>query len=256
MTHRHFTRFTWLLLTLWLSISTAASDAASFSVTSPATRVTLVELFTSEGCSSCPPADRWLSGLQQAPGLWRDFIPVAFHVDYWDYIGWPDRFASPAYTTRQRTYAAQQSMRTIYTPGVFRNGKEWRQWRRQPGESVDDGTPGALSLNVDGQIASVRFDAAEKAAAFAVTVALLGFDIETKVKAGENSGRTLAHDFVVLALAQTGLDRIEEGNAVSFYGTLARPESPINADRQALVAWVSAAGSQDPIQAVGGWFKN
>jgi len=68
-------------------------DAADF--TSTARQVNLVELFTSEGCSSCPPAEGWFSKLKQEPGLWTDFVPVAFHVDYWDTIGWTDRFASP-----------------------------------------------------------------------------------------------------------------------------------------------------------------
>ena len=64
----------------------------------------MLELFTSQGCSSCPPADAWLSGLVQRSGLWREVIPLAFHVDYWDRIGWKDRFANPGYSERQRDY--------------------------------------------------------------------------------------------------------------------------------------------------------
>ena len=124
----HYLRVLGLCVSLVMSTHAMQSHAASLSVKSPATQVDLIELYTSEGCSSCPPADRWVSSLQNEPGLWRDFIPVAFHVDYWDYIGWPDRFASPAFTARQYVYAQQQSMRTVYTPGFFNNGKEWR-WR-------------------------------------------------------------------------------------------------------------------------------
>lgn len=69
-------------------------------------RVRVIELFTSEGCSSCPPADAWLSGLMDDPGLWNSLIPVAFHVDYWDHIGWKDRFSDAAFTERQRRYAS------------------------------------------------------------------------------------------------------------------------------------------------------
>ena len=117
-----------IVFSLLISTYAAGCLGASLSIESPPTQVDLIELYTSEGCSSCPPADRWVSSLQDEPGLWRDFIPLAFHVDYWDYIGWVDRFASPAFTARQYRYAAQQSMRTVYTPGFFNNGKEWR-WR-------------------------------------------------------------------------------------------------------------------------------
>jgi len=71
----------------------AANPVLEFS--SGTNHVSLVELYTSEGCSSCPPADRWFSELKRDDGLWREFVPLAFHVDYWDYIGWQDRFASP-----------------------------------------------------------------------------------------------------------------------------------------------------------------
>ena len=76
----------------------------------------LVELYTSEGCSSCPPADRWLSSLKDDEGLWKEFVPLAFHVDYWDYIGWEDRFADKQYSQRQRRYAHEFSEPTVYTP--------------------------------------------------------------------------------------------------------------------------------------------
>ena len=88
----------------------------------------MLELYTSEGCSSCPPADSWLSSLKNEDGLWREFIPLAFHVDYWDYIGWKDRFASPKNSNRQRQYARGQSLKTVYTPGFLYNGEEWRGW--------------------------------------------------------------------------------------------------------------------------------
>ena len=83
----------------------------------------VVELYTSEGCSSCPPADRWLSTLKGQP-----VVAQAFHVGYWDYIGWVDRFASPAHTTRQRQVAAAIGLRNIYTPQVVRNGQDWREY--------------------------------------------------------------------------------------------------------------------------------
>ena len=70
------------------------------------TQSTLIELFTSEGCSSCPPAEKWMSGLKSNQDLWKKIIPVTFHVDYWDHLGWRDRFAKPEFTSRQQRYAA------------------------------------------------------------------------------------------------------------------------------------------------------
>src|SRR5947207_690518 len=89
-------------------------------------RVALLELFTSEGCSSCPPAETWLSGLRSSAGLWKEFVPVAFHVDYWDYLGWRDPWASAGFSDRQRAYAALWHSDSTYTPGFVLNGKEWR----------------------------------------------------------------------------------------------------------------------------------
>src|SRR6476660_686425 len=66
------------------------------------TQSMLIELFTSEGCSSCPPAEKWLSALKSNQDLWKKIVPVAFHVDYWDRLGWRDRFAKPDFTSRQQ----------------------------------------------------------------------------------------------------------------------------------------------------------
>src|SRR5271170_5592196 len=111
------------------------------------TNATLVELYSSEGCSSCPPAEAWMSKLKASPNLWNDLFPVVFHVDYWDGLGWPDRFARPAYTQRQRNYAARLGQDSVYTPEFITNGREWRGWfhgdRLPPAQ---DATSGDLML--------------------------------------------------------------------------------------------------------------
>ena len=89
----------------------------------------MIELYTSEGCSSCPPADRWLSSLKGTAAE-GGAVVQAFHVSYWDYIGWIDRFASPAYTVRQREVAAWNGKSGIYTPQLVRNGQDWRDYSR------------------------------------------------------------------------------------------------------------------------------
>ena len=90
-------------------------------------QVALLELYTSQGCSSCPPADAWLSELKNESGLWTEFVPVALHVSYWDYLGWKDRFSKKEYSSRQRLHKGQGHVKVVYTPGFFLNGKEWKR---------------------------------------------------------------------------------------------------------------------------------
>ncbi len=108
--------------------ATSLMAAAPTTFESGETPAALVELFTSEGCSSCPPADAWVSTLKGNPGLWKRIVPVVFHVDYWNSLGWSDRFSSPENTARQRRYAAVWGTDSVYTPGMVLNGREWRNW--------------------------------------------------------------------------------------------------------------------------------
>ena len=103
-----------------------AHAAEPIVIESGATQTAVVELYTSEGCNSCPPADRWLSRLAQTPQAEDEVLALAFHVDYWDYLGWKDRFSSSEYTSRQRQLGANNLQRTIYTPEFFVNGMEAR----------------------------------------------------------------------------------------------------------------------------------
>ena len=96
-------------------------------------RLQLVELYTSEGCSSCPPADRWLSTLKGRP----DVLAAAFHVAYWDHLGWRDRFASAAFTARQSQLQRSSGARHVYTPQVLVNGRDWRRWPELPGAPAE-----------------------------------------------------------------------------------------------------------------------
>ena len=240
-----------LLAGLFMASLTNTALADRLVIESPPQQVALLELYTSEGCSSCPPADRWVSGLKTQPDLWRRFIPVSFHVDYWDYIGWPDRFASPAFTNRQRRHASEQSMRTIYTPGFFLNGAEWRWRGRDLQADLEKAPAGILQLEINDADLTIQFDSELPHGGLQASVALLGFGIETRVKAGENAGRTLNHDFVVLSIDLAPLKR--DGDV--FKATLAPPSRTVEAERYAIVAWVNDEGSQVPIQAAGGWWE-
>ena len=165
------------------------------------TRIHLLELFTSEGCSSCPPAEAWLTQLKQENGLWRDFVPLAFHVDYWDHLGWRDRFATKEWTARQQTYAARWNAGSVYTPGFVLDGRESQA--RLPGNSKE--IVGTLLLKTNGDDARVSFKPAQnEARAHDVYVASLGFALTADVAAGENKGLKLSHDFVVLSLQKGG----------------------------------------------------
>ncbi|MCB1758382.1 MAG: DUF1223 domain-containing protein [Gammaproteobacteria bacterium] len=212
---------------------------------STSARSTVIELFTSEGCSSCPPADRWLSRLKDDPRLWRELVPMAFHVDYWDYIGWQDRFADAQFSARQRAHQRSGNLRSVYTPGFVVNGKEWRGWfsgRKMP----DSGSQaGVLRITLDGSRVTAEYDRAEEGA-YELSVALLGFDLSNDVASGENAGKRLRHDFVVLA---THSSTAADGRWQFDFSALER----VSSGRLAISAWVSRKGDPAPLQATGGW---
>jgi hypothetical protein len=176
----------------------AAMAGPSCQATSGINAPTVVELYTSEGCSSCPPADKWLSTLKGKP----DVLALAFHVNYWDRLGWVDRFASPEATSRQYELARVAGSSQVYTPQVVVGGRDWRQWPRLPA-SHSSSTPAAgqapsITLARDGDVVTAQINAATGSnARLAGYWAVLEDQHESKVRAGENSGETLRHDHVV-----------------------------------------------------------
>jgi hypothetical protein len=216
-------------------------------------KVALLELFSSEGCSSCPPAETWLSGLKRSPRLWLEFVPVAFHVDYWDYLGWRDPWAAKNFSDRQRNYAESWRSDSIYTPGFVLNGKEWRDWSRLTDGPRSDGTKvGILKIGSrDLEHWQVSFDPPSGSKGeYEIHAALLENGLTSEVKAGENRGRRLTHDFVVTALADSSMKIDEKG----IHGELFLTETKkIQAGRVAIAAWVTRIGRMEPVQAVGGW---
>ncbi len=242
-------------LLLCLALAGAVPATAQVQrIESPGHRVTLLELFTSEGCSSCPPAEKWVNALEEDPRLWERLVPVAFHVDYWDYIGWPDRFASPAYSQRQREHARRGGLGSVYTPSFVVHGEEWRGWFRYP--SLDLASPppaGIITLDVaaDGSLVAAFTAAQVSPQPLELHLAVLGFDLRTRVEAGENAGRTLEHDFVVLGYGRFPMS----GASPRFTATARLPAADTPAPRRALAAWVSRQGEPRPLQAAGGWLQ-
>ena len=182
------------------------SYAAECSAKSGAATVALLELYTSEGCSSCPPADKWLSGIKQDASK---IIPLAFHVDYWDYIGWKDKFSKAEYSDRQRKIAAFGGAGFVYTPQFVMNGRDFKgsdgsrlnsmietsqKLASRANLSLDAVTQanGEITLKTSAQ--AVKPSDAKNADIF---VALYENKLVSFVKAGENSGRELKHDYVV-----------------------------------------------------------
>ncbi len=236
-----------LLLSASLAVLSLSAFARDMTFKSTAARTHLLELYTSEGCSSCPPAERWLTQLQQSPRLWKDFVPVAFHVDYWDNLGWPDRFAAKAFTTRQRALAATWHTGTIYTPGFVLDGAEWsgRSLDRIP---VASGDAGILTATVvDPQNVTATFHPSSRATAFEANIAILGFDLSVHVKAGENSGRELLHDFVVLSHEVKSMRA--DGDTFRVDAKIPPHKIPM---KTAVAVWITEPGNLTPIQAVGG----
>lgn len=230
------------------------SPAAEQRLVGGPNRVALVELFTSEGCSSCPPAERWLGSLREEPGLWRDFVPLAFHVNYWDHLGWPDRFASREFTQRQRAHASRWGTDAVYTPCFVRNGAEWRPEPRPPAASSEKAGLLVVTLHANRR-ARAEFTpivAARADAVYDLHVALLGSGLGSQVTAGENRGETLRHEFAVLALQKHRLAAGGAASAIEFD----LPRSKIaEVPRQALAAWITLRGELAPLQATGGWLE-
>jgi hypothetical protein len=189
-----------LLLAVSMASAQAAADEHKMAKSGPQ-RVALVELFTSEGCSSCPPADAWLSTVP-GQGLGLDkLVPLALHVDYWNDIGWPDPFSHARYTARQEQ-VARRSGSGLYTPELVLNGRELRDrgslvervraLAAQPSPAMltivadTAGDRVRARVTLDGQVAKPR-----------LFLALYENDLAVAVPRGENGGRTLHHDFVV-----------------------------------------------------------
>jgi hypothetical protein len=224
----------------------------------PASHVSLLELYTSEGCNTCPPAEEWISKLQQDRRLWTQLVPVTLHVDYWDNLGWKDPFDSHAYTERQQQIAGEAHSlagMVIYTPQFVLDGRDWRGWVNDKPLQVDDSAKlGPLVLTADGRKVTVRFSPTQpRSEALQVHVVLMAFGVDVPVGAGENKGATLRHDFLAVADAGAALKQDLHG-AYQGVLTLPRPVA-VKAARYALAAWVSASGSPLPIQATGGWLK-
>jgi hypothetical protein len=239
--------------------STAALPVAAVAaceVRSGPKTAALVELYTSEGCSSCPPADRQLSRLREALDPAAEAVPLALHVGYWDYIGWKDPFAQEAFGNRQSWLVHANGQRTVYTPQFFVSGTELRSSRATLRDAVRrvNGMPAAAAIRVRASFAptgALALDAEATAPAgtdpAVLYLAVAENGLVSRVTRGENGGATLSHDHVVRAWI----------GPISLRGGTARVQREIglpaawNSARLEMIAFVQEERTGRVLQAVG-----
>lgn len=241
------------------TLTTAAAPAAGADVAcrgaSGPRVVPLIELYTSEGCNSCPPADRWLAKTF-APGADGAASVLAFHVDYWDKLGWPDRFARAAWSERQGAIARASRSATVYTPQVVLQGTDldWRDAAasREIARASSAAPRASIAVEAQGKdrsvavVASARIPAAADRAGARLLVAYVDGGHVTDVKRGENRGVTLRHEHVVRELATSGA--ADASGALVLDTTIALPAEA--GTHPQLVAFVERDAPREVLQSV------
>ncbi len=199
-------RYFLLVVLLIPGILTAFAEAPS---AAPKRVPVIVELFTSEGCSSCPPADVLLVQLNQQGIPGADVIALGQHVDYWNHLGWADRFSSAKFSHRQNDYSNRFGLDSVYTPQMVVNGhaqfvgNDTGQARKAITEAASQPAQSKVGLSLDGtQKLGIEVSGAEKPAQ--VMLAITEDNLTTEVARGENGGRTLRHAAVVRDLRKIG----------------------------------------------------
>jgi len=228
------------------------SFAEPVSFTSKDKKSTVIELFTSQGCSSCPSAEAYINAYIDNKDLWSKYIPIVFHVDYWDYIGWKDVFAQSQFTSRQYLYAKLKHVRTVYTPAFIVNGSAWRRGFFNSTPNANGLDNGVLDITVNGKkvVATFKMTASNivrnNAMPLNLNIAVLGMDMVVDITAGENEGRLAKHNFVVLGYSSLLSDKSSWNMQLPVFKS-------VKSARYAFVSWISTQSDPTPLQAVGGW---
>jgi hypothetical protein len=250
-------QFACAVLLLWFIRSYTTYAQAPLVFVSPTRPFIVLELYSSQGCSSCPPAEHWVSQFVDSPALFSQVFPLVFHVDYWDYIGWSDPFALAEFSQRQQRFKQAGKIKAVYTPGFVVNGKEWRGWFSQPRSTAyllaQKGmeTTDSLQLSVSKDQFNITLKDAtgrhlnnsERYANSTLNIALLGMGLRIAVSRGENASKILLEDFVVLRFTQYTWQAEQ---------VLALPRTKIHAPRYALLVYLSSADGLSPRLAAGG----
>ncbi len=244
------------LLAFCVILTPATAQAATCSATSPPGTTALIELYTSEGCDSCPPADRWLSTLKRGNQAAAQVVALAFHVDYWDRLGWQDRYASPQFGRRQTEQVRLHGGRTVYTPQVMLGGNDFRDW--QDGMAYTSAVRAInarpaqanLTLQLHSDAAGAwtgDLSGATRNANVLTYVAVYENGLSSDVAAGENRGKRLTHDFVV----RDWIGPLKIGSGSAFQTSTKLPaRTDINYAKAGVAAFLQDATSGDILQAI------
>ena len=247
-----------LLAAFCLVSGVAQSSAADVcQVASPAKKNVLVELFTSDGCDSCPPANKWLSNALQ--GGDKALIPVSMHVTYWNYLGWKDGFSNAFFDTRQDAYAKTAVNKFSYTPELFTNGQEWRDWRDGNNAAIarsrQETAPVSINLtvrpqdkgnvSVDAAVAPAKGGDKVDLAASRLYLLLYEDSLTEHPNAGELRGAVLHHDHVIRDWKIT--DSIQAGKKVTQVFGIPPGANP---KKLGIVAFVQGRDMKSVYQAV------
>lgn len=240
--------FTLLLLAM---PSTHAEKTTLWQASAGEEKINLVELYTSQGCHSCPPAEKLVNNLENNPALWKKIIPLAFHVDYWNYLGWKDPFSKSQYSNRQQRHRFYGNVRSVYTPGWLVNGKEWRGFFRRhpiPKNSASKTLPLLAQLKGGYLRISIPYDTNYSGPKpTKIYTALLGSGYEHTITAGENNGKKLTSNFTVLNLSDHTMKFTNHWTV-----PIPKVRDTQGSTKMALAVWLSDKQNR-PIQAVGNW---
>ncbi len=239
-----------------ITVPQVQAQEVTKTVISPVNRVALLELYTSEGCSSCPPADYFMSNLKQSGISDKQLIPMAFHVTYWDYIGWKDRFAKKQYDQRQRKLAHKKSKNTVYTPQFILVGDDYRRYstfNKDINKLVAEKARVnlVLSMRQDGDTLNLELksditDSDVKEVGF--YFAIVENNLSSNVEDGENEGKKLIHDYVVRTLSKPYFQSKPNNRLVTEHSVIL--ESDWKKQDLSIIAFAENTHTGDVLQAV------
>jgi hypothetical protein len=252
------TAYSALVVATVSSVAYPAPSAGQCAKQSPSHAVALVELYTSEGCSSCPPADRWISQTATKGYSIDDLIRLSLHVDYWDQLGWKDNFASRKFSERQSNLAGLANSRTVYTPEVFLNLRELRSWdstsRFQEAVRQINAKPANADIRLEITAAtptqfllqaSFKLKPGVTAKQPNAIIVLYENKLVNVVAAGENRGVTLHHDYVV----REWIGPVEIAGGTAEYRKTVKIEPAWNSKNLGAAAFIQDFATQEVFQA-------
>ena len=246
-----------LLFMSVLSVDGLAHESPTLNFEADTRHVRIIEIYSSQGCSSCPPAERWVNTLKGSSHLWQTLYPMVFHVDYWNFLGWRDPYSSPEYSDRQRDYKRQTHVNAVYTPGFMVNGREWRGWFQRKGIPSSSLLSGKFTVALRQDQVSADFENFHPSQV--LNMAIIGFELDDHILAGENRNLKISQNFIVLS-HQRFLPTSDTSRQV-------KPSSPrrwqvdwqrpsIKAPRYAVLFWIDKTDDLTPLQIAGNWLPD